>query len=162
MIVRQIRASKAECDTRCCLRYRHKSTPSLPEDTGDAPSLATSGECSPQQNWPVLLEQPTGHPHQVEFRIVDTMGYRLGNVRVGKIRHLDLDRFSSFNPPFLPAIPGSFLLVPSSWCRPTCLASLGSRTTCPGVGCSETGHRDRDVASLLWSWHYPANCRKAR
>src|SRR5208337_525709 len=56
------------------------------------------------------------------------------------------------------ATVSSFRPVPSSWCRPRRLASLGSRTTCPGVGCSETGHRDRDVASLLWSWHYPANC----
>ena len=45
-----------------------------------------------------------GHPPQVEFRIVDTTGNRLGDFRVGEIMHIDLDRFA-FRLPFLPGFP---------------------------------------------------------
>ena len=54
-----------------------------------------------------------GHPPQVEFRIVDTTRHRLGNVRVGEIMHIDLNRLP-FRLPFLPGIPvvsDQFLLL---------------------------------------------------
>ena len=60
-----------------------------------------------------VMRAAYGHPPQVEFRIVDTSGNRLGDVRVGEIMHIDLDRLA-FRLPFLPGIPvvsDEFLLL---------------------------------------------------
>ena len=51
-----------------------------------------------------VMRAAYGHPPQVKFRIVDTMGNRLGDVWVGEIMHIDLDRLA-FRLPFLPGIP---------------------------------------------------------
>ena len=61
------------------------------------------GECLfPRQNWP-CSESSLRSPAQVEFRIVDASGNRLGDVRVGEIVHIDLDRLA-FRLPFLPEL----------------------------------------------------------
>ena len=51
-----------------------------------------------------VMRAAYGHPPQVEFRIVDTTGNRLGDFRVGEIMHIDLDRLA-FRLPFLPGFP---------------------------------------------------------
>jgi len=60
-----------------------------------------------------IMRTAHGHPPQVEARIVDTAGYRLGEVRVGEVVHIDLDGLA-FRLPFLPGIlvvPDQFLLL---------------------------------------------------
>src|SRR5208283_4699679 len=60
-----------------------------------------------------VMRAAYGHPPQVEFRIVDTTRNRLGDVRVGEIMHIDLDRLA-FRLPFLPGFPvvsDQFLLL---------------------------------------------------
>ena len=61
-----------------------------------------------------VMRAAYGHPPQVEFRIVDTTGNRLGDIRVGEIMHIDLDRlaFRLHSCPDFPWFPtSSFFLV---------------------------------------------------
>src|SRR5580693_7538658 len=54
-----------------------------------------------------------GHPPFIALRVVDTTRHRLGDVRVGEIMHVHLDRLP-FGLPFLPGIPvvsDQFLLL---------------------------------------------------
>src|SRR5208337_3156021 len=119
-----------------------KPTHPLPVDKGGGPSLATNDECSPRQNSTCHGNSPRSPtPHCAAHR-------RRHEVPPWECP----DRGNHPRPPQPVALPAailarnsrSFQPVPSSWCRPRCPGSLGPRTTCVGVGCSETEHPDRD------------------